>query len=58
MGLVEALHAKLPFADMIPTNMQNEHVRNALRKMLDVMKEAFNLLDNYANLSVQGEIIH
>ena len=55
VDLVETLHAKLPFADMIPANLQNEHVRNALQKMLDTMKDAFGFLDHYASLSTSGK---
>lgn len=55
VDLVETLKSKLPFADMIPKNLQNEHIRNSLRSMLDVMKRAFSFLESYASLSISGK---
>ena len=51
VNLAEALHVKLPIAEIIPERMQRGQVRAYLLTLLEVVKEAFEFLGRYAKTS-------
>lgn len=55
LDLLDSVVAKLPFADIIPENMQSEEVSAALDTMLEHIRKIFIFLDNYASAPARGE---
>lgn len=55
LELLDSVVSKLPFAGIIPENMQSEEVRAALDAMLDLIRKIFLFLDNYASAPARGK---
>ena len=51
MDLADALHAKLPVTEIIPEKLQSGQIRSSLQSILEVIRQSFIFLNEYAKTS-------
>ena len=55
--LVQVLYEKLLFINIIPEDPRSTNAKKTLQKILDIVKKAFDFLDEYASLPALGNQI-
>lgn len=55
MNLTERLQVRLPFADLIRVDVQNEQTQKALQSLLELIKEAFVFMQRHAEALIHGK---
>ena len=51
MDLADALHAKLPVTEIIPGRIQSGQIRSSLQSILEIIRQSFIFLNEYAKTS-------